>query len=267
MGEYTRGARTIRGGFPGTGVPLPLRIERLEVHDRPMVGMGLRSIPGGRAVSLFLTLALLAMVTGCARGKSVNPLLPTPTIESASPAVTSSPELARKPCQDGVLRIEDIPAIDAVWQDQLKVPNLDALDWHGDAQLVQLRIACALFGSGFRVQPSYFSAQAQAVFAQDTRESQPVNLDPAKVESLPLDAISFQTIYDALIGADFTEGLALDPSTGIELRVNSEQSPYGPSNIPIGALVAHVSIEQSGQIKDLFIDLRTGKIYTFGSPG
>jgi hypothetical protein len=162
--------------------------------------------------------------------------------------------------------IEDLPAIDAIWQPRLEAPGEEAIAWHDDAQLVQLRVSCALFGSGFRMQPSYFSAQAQAIFAADTRESQPVNLDPEQVESLPLDAISFQRIYEALIEADYTGDLALDPSTGVDIRISSKQSPFGPSGIPAETLIAHISIEQSGQIKDLFIDVQTGEIYTYESP-
>ncbi|MCA9860807.1 MAG: hypothetical protein KC438_13855, partial [Thermomicrobiales bacterium] len=129
-----------------------------------------------------------------------------------------------------------------------------------------LRVSCALFGPGFRVQPSYFSAQAQAILAADTLESQPVDLDPDGVDSLAIDAISFGRIYDALIEADFTEDLRLDPSTGIDIRINSEQSPFGPDSVPDGAMVAHISIEQAGQIKDLFIDEQTGEIYRYETP-
>ena len=115
--------------------------------------------------------------------------------------------------------VGDLPAIDAVWQIAARgsEPNRPAT-WHDDAQLVQLRVSCALFGSGFRLQPSYFSAQAQALLAADTGESQPVNLDPALVESLPIDTINFTRIYDALIEADFTDDLRLDPSTGVDIR-------------------------------------------------
>lgn len=163
--------------------------------------------------------------------------------------------------------VGDIPAIDAIWQNKLEAPDKEALEWHDDAQLVQLRVSCALFGNGFRVQPSYFSAQAQAILAADTRESQPVNLDPAQVESLSLEAISFEHIYRALLEADYTDDLRLDPSTGVDIRINSEQAPFGPSDAPVGAQVAHVSIEVAGQIKDLFIDGQTGEIFAYDVPG
>ncbi len=225
-----------------------------------------RSRSTGRVPALILVLLVVGTMTGCARGKSVNPLLPTPTSEAGSPESTPSLSAARKACQDGEMRIGDVPAIDAIWQSRMEAPGVDALDWHSDAQLVQLRVSCALFGSGFRMQPSYFSAQAQAILAEDTRESRPVNLDPEQVETLPMDSISFVQIYDALIQADYTDDLVLDPSTGIDIRINSQQAPFGPSGVPEGALVAHVSIDRSGQIKDLFIDLQSGQIYAFESP-
>lgn len=219
-----------------------------------------------RLGALLLVLVLVGTISGCARGKSVNPLIPTPTTEASALAPTASPALARKACQDGTMHIGDIPAIDSMWRAKLDGPNGESLDWHGDAQLVQLRVSCALFGSGFRLQPSYFSAQAQAILAEDTRESQPVNLDPDHVESLPLDAISFRQIYDALKEADFTDDLPLDPSTGIDIRISSEQAPFGPGEVPQGALIAHLSVSQSGQIKDLFVDMQTGVVYTYDSP-
>ncbi len=216
-----------------------------------------------RAVGAIL---LLAVLTGCARGQSVNPLIPTATSLPGSPAPTTSPQEARKPCDDGIMLVGDVAAIDAVWRDQLEEPTDQAMAWHDDAQLVQLRVSCALFGAGFRLQPSFFSAEAQALLAADTGESQPVNLDPSLVESLPIDSIDFGRIADALIEADFTSDLRIDPSTGIDVRINSAQAPFGPSTVPDGAMVAHVSVEQSGQIKDIFVDEQTGEIYRFESP-
>jgi hypothetical protein len=209
---------------------------------------------------------LLISLVGCARGESVNPLIPTATSELASPGPTLSPAKARQPCEDGTMLVRDIAAIDQVWRDQLEAASEQAMDWHDDAQLVQLRVSCALFGSGFRLQPSFFSAQAQALLAADTGESQPVNLDPSLVESLSIDSIDFERIYEALIEADFTDDLELDPSTGVDIRVNSEQAPFGPEMVPEGAMVAHVSVEQAGLIKDLFVDEQTGKVYRYESP-
>jgi hypothetical protein len=209
---------------------------------------------------------LVLLVSACSRGESVNPLIPTPTSELGTPAPTTSPEEARQPCDDGRMLVSDISAIDQVWRGQLDAPTELAMEWHDDSQLVQLRVSCALFGSGFRLQPSFFSAQAQALFAADTGESQPVNLDPSLVESLPVDSIDFGRIYTALIEADFTDDLRLDPSTGVDVRINSAQAPFGPDTVPDGAMVAHVSIEQAGLVKDLFIDEQTGEIYRYESP-
>src|SRR5215207_8896797 len=112
--------------------------------------------------------AILAIaLAGCSRGESVNPLIPTPTSELGTPEPTASPEQARQPCDDGTMLVGDISAIDAIWRTQLEAPTEQAMQWHDDAQLVQLRVSCALFGAGFRLQPSFFSAQAQALLAAD----------------------------------------------------------------------------------------------------
>lgn len=215
---------------------------------------------------LVTLLATTLILAGCSRGQSVNPLIPTQTSEAGTPVLTPTLVEARAPCEDGVMLIGDLPAIDAEWLRQLEPQNKQALEWHDDAQLVQLRVSCALFGSGFRTQPSYFSAQALAILAADTRESRPVNLDPEKVESLPKDQISFERIYQSLKDADLTDELRLDPSTGIDIRINSEQAPFGPASAPLGAVIAHVSVEQAGQVKDLFIDEQSGEIYSFEQP-
>ncbi len=89
---------------------------------------------------------------------------------------------------------------------------------------------------------------------------------PSLVESLSVDAIDFERIYVALIEADFTDDLRLDPSTGVDIRINSEQAPFGPEPVPEGAMVAHVSLEQAGLIRDLFVDEQTGEIYRYESP-
>lgn len=211
---------------------------------------------------VLITIAL----SGCARGESSNPFIPTATVEPATPEETSTQIQARAPCQDGVMLVSDLPRIDPVWEVELEASDRQATTWHDDAQLVHLRVSCDLFEPGFRMQPTYFSAQAQAMLAADTGESIPVNLDPDDVESLSLDAISFERIYRALIDADFTDDLRLDPSTGVDIRINSEQSRFGPPSAPLGAVIAHVSVEQSGVIKDVFVDEQTGEIYMYSVP-
>lgn len=219
-----------------------------------------------RLVRAIAAVVFVFTLTACTRGESVNPLIPTATSLPGTPEPTTSPELARQPCDDGMMLVSDIAEIDAIWRGQLETLTAQAVQWHDDAQLVQVRVSCALFGSGFRLQPSFFSAQAQALLAADTGESQPVNLDPALVESLSVDSVDFGRLYDALIEADFTDDLRLDPSTGVDVRINSEQAPFGPSTLPDGAVVAHVSVEQAGTIKDIFVDEQSGEIYRFESP-
>ncbi|MCO5223467.1 MAG: hypothetical protein M9947_18110 [Thermomicrobiales bacterium] len=64
--------------------------------------------------NLLLGIALVVVLAACSRGESVNPLIPTPTSEDASPESNATPEQARQPCSDGTMLVGDIPAIDGV---------------------------------------------------------------------------------------------------------------------------------------------------------
>jgi hypothetical protein len=212
-------------------------------------------------------LSLVLFLSACA-GKDQQKISPQ-EISSSEPASASPESTAisqRAPCQDGAMLVGDLPKIDDAWPDAINLPVERAASWHDDAQLVYFRVSCALFESGFRLQVTFYSGQAQALFATDTGETVPVNLDPNLVQSLDVDSLSFALIRQALLDADFTDDLRLDPSTGVDIRINSEESRFGPDSAPLGSTLAHVSIQQSGRTTDLFVDTATGDIYRYASP-
>jgi hypothetical protein len=188
------------------------------------------------------------------------------SLESASPSPETTAAPQREACQDGAMLVGDLVEIDAAWPDAINIPIQRAASWHDDAQLVYFRVSCALFEPGFRLQLTFYSGQAQALLATDTGESVPVNLDPNSVQSLDVESLSFAMIRQSLLDADFTDDLELDPSTGVDIRINSEESPFGPDSAPLGSTLAHVSIHQSGRLVDLFIDTKTGDIYRYTLP-
>lgn len=172
----------------------------------------------------------------------------------------------REPCEDGHLVIGDLPSMDGRWQIGIENGTEKALAWHQDARLVELRVNCALFEPGFRWQTSFYSGEAQAIYATDTGESVPVSLEPDQVVTLDLSSLSFARLREALNAEGFTDDLVLSPTTGVDIRINSAEAHFGPADAPVGRTLAHVSVNRLGEIKDIFIDISTGEVYRFTFP-
>jgi hypothetical protein len=214
-------------------------------------------------VPLLLTLVLLS---ACSAGGDAGAPTPTPTLADASASPEGSPAGDRIPCYDGNLLIQDLSAIDGLWGPGLEAAYQIALTWHDDARLVGFRVTCELFEPGFRWQATYYSEEAQALYSTDTRESTPIDLDPDEVASLDVSQLSFHEIRQALLSYDYPDDTVLQPSTGVDVRVNTIPMPFGPPEAPLGHTVAHVSLEFRGEVKDLFIGTATSEIFQFASP-
>lgn len=209
-------------------------------------------------------LVLLLTLSGCSvRGDSAP--APTPT-EEASSSPEGSPGAERVACSDGNLQIQDLSAIDGLWGPGLEDAYQRALAWHEDARLVGFRVTCELFEPGFRWQATYYSEEAQALYSTDTGESSPIDLEPSEIASLDVSRLSFHDIRQALLSYDYPDDTVLQPSTGVDLRVNTSSMPFGPPEAPLNQTVAHVSLEFRGEVKDLFIDTETSEIFQFASP-
>lgn len=219
------------------------------------------------ARSGFIGLILIVTMAGCSTGGDGPSAPVTPSVDDAVTSPESSPGTAeRVPCEDGNLLIRDLSAIDGLWGPGLEEAYLRAAAWHEDARLVGFRVTCELFEPGFRWQATYYSAEAQALYSTDTGESTPIDLAPDQIPSLDVSRISFHAIREALLSYDYPDDTVLQPSTGVDLRVNSASLPFGPPETPLDQTIAHVSLEFRGEVKDLFIDTATSEIFQFASP-
>jgi hypothetical protein len=209
-----------------------------------------RRLPG--LAWLLLTLALLTGCTGLAA--------PTPHIAQAVPSTTPSPTPAplamRTPepqrCAGGRLRVRDLVAVGDEWVAGVQSAIEIAHAWRPDAQLVSMRVGCAPLEASFRWQGTFYSQTAQSFFYSDTGMSEPAEIDPASVPTLPLQEVDFQGLHQVLAHAGYTEDADLDPATGATVQVNEPASPFGPPGTPQG-LVYHVAIDRQGNVQDLFI--------------
>jgi hypothetical protein len=169
-------------------------------------------------------------------------------------------------CIDGRLLIADLPAMDAAWRAGLEAATTKATTWQADARLTRLRVACQLFEPGFRWQATFYSEKAQTFYSSDTGETQPAEVAPSAVPTLPTDQISFGQLRRSLAKSGYEDSDVISPSTGVDLRYNTKELPFGPPSAPLDALIYHVAIERLGETKDVFVSGTDGAVYRWSAP-
>ena len=212
-------------------------------------------------------LLALMLLAGCT-GSSAAPPRATPSATALEGLAAAPSQTASRPriaCEDGRLLIGDLPQMDNEWRAGVSAAEAKARAWHSDAKLTSLRVGCQLFEPGFRWQATFYSPSAQAYFLSDTSETQPAEVAPEAVPTLPADAISFGMLRHALAKSGYSDDDELSPSTGVDLRVNTETIPFGPSSAPRNVLIYHVAVERRGQIRDVFVG-PDGTIYRYTAP-
>lgn len=135
--------------------------------------------------------------------------------------------------------------------------------WQEDARLVALRVGCGLVGSGFRWRATFYSKRTEELFISDTREVVVAPAESNQRPTLVLDDISFANLRRWLAKASMNDATSIEPVSGVEVRVSSEQAPYGPPDAPRNATYFHVAIVDGTEVKDLFVDAGDGTIYRY----
>ncbi|MEA2585926.1 MAG: hypothetical protein QOF33_4011 [Thermomicrobiales bacterium] len=230
-------------------------------------GLGRRVRQRGANVPAVGLLATLLILAGCA-GPSAARVQPTPAVTASAVAdgsATSESE-SRFVCADGRLLIGDLPQMDLAWRSGIQAATAKASAWQPDARLTKLRVGCQLFEAGFRWQATFYSEKAQTFFASDTGETEPAEVAPEDVPTLPTDSIDFGLLRRSLAKSGYEDRDAISASTGVDVRLNTEVVPFGPPSAPRGVLIYHVAVEKLGETKDVFVDGRDGTVYRFTSP-
>lgn len=167
------------------------------------------------------------------------------------------------PCADGSMRIRDFVLADASLAAGIEQTGEAALAWEEDARLYALQVRCPLLESGFEWDGTYFSEQAQAFWQSGTRESNAANDDPDTIRTLVTDGISFQQLNRSLLRAGYSEDLIINVSTGVTIRYNTVENPFGPPNAPVNVILFHVAIEERGEVKDVWVSAEDGTVFRY----
>ena len=204
-------------------------------------------------------LVLLAGCSGLASPPPPPAITPTPP---ASPTPPPKPAAKRAPCSLAYLTVGDLTAIDREWAAGVQTATEQAKKWRPDARLVSLQVGCAPLEDGFRWQGVFFSPAAQSFYYSDSAFTEPAEVDPNAVPTLPLDRISFAQLHLALAHGGYLDDAALDAAGGVEVRLNAPSDPYGPPGTPQD-VVYHVAIDDQGQVRDIFVSGQNWTIYSY----
>jgi hypothetical protein len=200
--------------------------------------------------------------------------VPEPQIAAVEPTATSTavpPPRTRVPpyeqrCLGGRLRVGDLVAVDEEWADGMETATEIALAWRPDARLVTMQVGCVPLEPGLRWQGTFYSQTAQSFFYSDSGLSEPAEVDPASVPTLPLQELDFLGLHRALARAGYGDDAELNPATGATVRLNAPADPFGPPGTPQG-LIYHVAIVDQGNVQDLFVSNSTWTIYSYQDRG
>ena len=219
-------------------------------------------LPAG---ALAFVLAAIILLVGCSGISAPTPLIaesmptgtPTP---SPAPISLLTPEPER--CAGGRLRVGDLAAIGDEWGAGVQSAIETARAWRPDAVLVTMQVGCAPLETEFRWQGTFYSRTAQSFFYSDTGMSEPAEVDPASVPTLPVEEVNFREFHLALARAGYGEDAELNPATGATVRLNAPTDPFGPPDAPQG-LVYYVAVAGQGTVQDLFVSSPGWTIHSY----
>lgn len=168
------------------------------------------------------------------------------------------------PCANGRLQVSDLAEVDGTIQSGVEQATETAEAWQPDARLYTLRLGCPLLTSGYRWEGVFFSETAQAFFSTDTGVVDAVEAEPDTIPTLDPEGVSMQGVYRTLVRAGFADDLLLSAAGGVTIRTSTDQNPFGPESAPRNQLYAHVAIEVSGQVTDVWVSLEDNTVYRYG---
>lgn len=191
-------------------------------------------------------------------------LVPTARAQDATPPgfIGSDPDAA---CAAGRLRIRDLERAQATLTKGLESNLKEAQGWQRDSRLYALRLTCPIFTAGLKWEAEYFSPTAQSMYATDTGKITPVEQEAKDVPTLDMAQFDLTLVYRSLTRAGFADDALLSASGGMTIRPSTEILPFGPKSAPRGQTYAHLAIEVSGQITDVWVSLQDGVIYRYSS--
>ena len=195
-----------------------------------------------------------------------------PPPPATGPAPTVTPAATRPPtaqattvvesCAGGRLTVGDLVRVDEERDAGIAAATERAKSWRGDARLVSLRVACQPLEPTFRWQGRFYSDRAQSFFLSDTGETEPAEVEPSSVPTLPVDRLAFRELQLVLAQAGHADEDRLNPATGVEVRLNAPTDPFGPPGTPPD-VVYHVAIDDQGEVRDLFVSGADWLLYPY----
>ena len=218
--------------------------------------------PPLRAIALALMVLALAACGGVAAPPSAPATGPSTPPPAPEPPTRAAPTSPARPCASGRLAVGDLPSAEAAWGAGIAAATDRARAWRPDVRLVRLRVACQPLEPDFRWQGTFYSESAQSFFFSDTGQTEPAEVDPASVPTLPLDRISFRQLHLSLARAGYPDTTALSPTSGVTVRLNTPVDPFGPPGTPED-VVYHVAVDDHGEIRDLFVSATDWTVYQY----
>ena len=70
---------------------------------------------------------------------------------------------------------------------------------------------------------------------------------------LPTEQLSFGQLQRSLARAGYPDRTELGAAGGVTVRLNAVEEPFGPPDLPTGAVVYHVAVDDQGEVRDLFV--------------
>jgi hypothetical protein len=65
--------------------------------------------------------------------------------------------------------------------------------------------------------------------------------------------LDFLGLQRALARAGFPDTTELTATNGVEIRLNTELSPFGPPEAPKNVVYYHVALHNQGEVRDVFV--------------